>query len=834
MSMDKSTKGEAMEYPVDASSPHLELENGITTYLKEPELDLNGKVQSRVQPQINVLEVSPEKKVVVVRLLLARMAWTIHRIRHGKVDAYFLDYLGAFQKQKQLFAVLLRNPLPFSDEDVEELVNRQYEFVQEGFEISMEKTLKVCEMVRAVRPLSPGTQRALGQIKKLIARQGQNARMQKWTETIDQLVEGKEPQVLDLQDFWAQAAQKLIASQPAELRGCWKKLLEYCRNSEQSKPSKKWLKGAGELVGQIGASSFRAAVLEWFPLVKPSAKADKMESYVPPMCERNVTVLKGLVWSCTEYADDSVINVLGNLAEISFKKLPNWGALSNKVGNACLFVLESLPGLQPIAALSRLKLKVKYATAQTLIQKALGRAAAKMGISSAELEEIAVPTYGLDEQGRLEEKFGAFIAEVRIAGTQSVELSWRTQGGKPQKSIPAEVKTQHATELKVLKRTVTEIEKMLPAQRERIEKLFVAEREWDFESWRARYLNHPLLANMSRRLIWHFQNGERKASGIWRDGKLVDIDNKQIDWLTPETKVRLWHPIGFDIDTVSKWRKWLEGHEIVQPFKQAHRELYILTDAELATGTYSNRFAAHIIKQHQFAALARQRGWKYSLQGAFDSANTPTLELPQWNLKVEFWVEGVGDNDDISRAGIFLCLSTDQVRFCRPDGEPIALSDVPALVFSEVMRDIDLFVGVCSIGNDPAWRDGGAVDHRTYWGGYSFGELSSIAQTRRDFLLRLLPRLKIAGKCSLSERFLNVQGRFRKYKIHLGSGNILMDPNDQYLCIVPNRAAEGVGEKVFLPFEGDSTLAVILSKAFLLVDDDKIKDPTIVSQIQPR
>jgi hypothetical protein len=37
-----------------------------------------------------------------------------------------------------------------------------------------------------------------------------------------------------------------------------------------------------------------------------------------------------------------------------------------------------------------------------------------------------------------------------------------------------------------------------------------------------------------------------------------------------------------------------------------------------------------------------------------------------------------------------------------------------------------------------------------------------------------------------------------------------------------------------LPFEGDRTLAIILSKAFLLADDKKIADPTIVAQIQVR
>ena len=46
-------------------------------------------------------------------------------------------------------------------------------------------------------------------------------------------------------------------------------------------------------------------------------------------------------------------------------------------------------------------------------------------------------------------------------------------------------------------------------------------------------------------------------------------------------------------------------------------------------------------------------------------------------------------------------------------------------------------------------------------------------------------------------------------------------------------AAE-VGGKVFLPFAGDNLLSIILSKAFLLAEDSKIKDPTIVSQIQRR
>ena len=54
----------------------------------------------------------------------------------------------------------------------------------------------------------------------------------------------------------------------------------------------------------------------------------------------------------------------------------------------------------------------------------------------------------------------------------------------------------------------------------------------------------------------------------------------------------------------------------------------------------------------------------------------------------------------------------------------------------------------------------------------------------------MIPQLAIADRLTLDDRFLLVRGDLRTYKIHLGSGNILMEPNDQYLCIVPSRSPE--------------------------------------------
>jgi len=189
--------------------------------------------------------------------------------------------------------------------------------------------------------------------------------------------------------------------------------------------------------------------------------------------------------------------------------------------------------------------------------------------------------------------------------------------------------------------------------------------------------------------------------------------------------------------------------------------------------------------------------------------------------------------EEMTDAAVYLYVATDQVRFyqMQTDG-PLPLAEVPPLVFSEVMRDVDLFVGVASVGNDPNWSDGGpGGQYRDYWQGYAFGDLSATAQTRKAVLERLVPRLKIADRCSLTDKFLQVRGDIRTYKIHLGSGNILMTPNDQYLCIVPKQSADAGADNLFLPFDGDNVLSIILSKALLLAEDKKIKDATIVSQI---
>jgi hypothetical protein len=435
--------------------------------------------------------------------------------------------------------------------------------------------------------------------------------------------------------------------------------------------------------------------------------------------------------------------------------------------------------------------------------------------------------------GTMEIAVGPATATLTITDAHTLETTWRGADGKPLSGPPAAVKEGHADALKALKARTKEIGETLAAQRLRLERLYLGEREWPFAVWRARYLDEPLVGNLTRRLIWVFRLGEQWRPALVQDGVPCDVAGRPLAGVGEDTRVRLWHPMQADAAQVLAWRQRLVKLGITQPFKQAHREIYVLTDAERATGTYSNRFAAHIVDQHRFRALGQARGWNCPTYGAWDGGDArPHKKLPERGLQVEFWVDPIGSPMD---QGTFQYqhLSTDQVRFADAAGAPVALEQIDAVLFSELMRDVDLFVGVAGIGSDPNWpntwpqRDDNTFDE--YWGRAAFGELTEAGKSRHAVLADILPGLAIAAQCRLEDRYLIVEGKLRRYRIHLGSGNIQMDPNSQYLCIVQDRP--NAGARVRLPFEGDATLSVILSKAFLLAADDEIKDASIRRQI---
>jgi hypothetical protein len=615
-------------------------------------------------------------------------------------------------------------------------------------------------------------------------------------------------------------AEQVLAGAPSETQR--RAIAQALAAKGKSNPGQAFLRSAGKLMAEEGGLAAQA--MAWVEVYLPD----------PQRADPNEGMMRGLLWMVAAAGVDAMAPRLGQYGELCFRKIPQVGARSIKLGNGAIQALALMGGPHAIAELTRLKTRVRYPLVVRRIEGVLAELASRLNVDAEELEEMSLPTYDLSVDGERRLAIGNGTAVLRIAGTRDVALSFVRPDGREVAAAPKALKETAPQELAAVRRLCKDIQDTLAGQAARIERLYLTTRTIPLDHWRARYLEHPLLAALTRRLIWHFEAAAGSVAALPRGNALEDIDGRPVT-LAPDAVVTLWHPLMTDAAAVLAWRQRLASAGAVQPFKQAHREIYLLTDAERRTEIYSNRFAAHLLRQHQFKALCDQRGWRYHLMGAWDSHNIPTRVLPRRGISAEYWVNGT-NNDETTHAGVYTLIATDQVRFTGADGEPIALAGIPALLFSELMRDVDLFVGVASVANDPNWVDGGPQGFvQNYWSAYAFGDLSQSGKTRAEVLATLLPSLVIADRCELTDRFLVVRGHLRTYKIHLGSANIQMAPNDQYLCIVPERsrsARTGAADALVLPFEGDTTLSIILSKAFMLADDDKITDPTIVHQIK--
>lgn len=529
---------------------------------------------------------------------------------------------------------------------------------------------------------------------------------------------------------------------------------------------------------------------------------------------------------------------------------PGIGIRSEKLGNACVWALAALPDGAGVPYLARILARTKYPKIRKKIDEQLNAAATAAGVSRADLDEVTVPTHDLDREGRRVAAFESGTATL-IAEGSTARIEWANAQGKPVKSATAAIKANKGL-MKELQADLKELQADLSIQPQRLQRLYVQDRCWPAAVWRERYLEQPLMRGFARRLVWQIAHEGHAPVTALPDAAgegLLDCGGKAVP--LDGATIRLWHPMMSPVEEVEAWRLRLEELRVTQPFAQAWREVYALTDAERATATYSNRWAAHILKQQQAMNLARLNGWTVTGRVWFDTANDQPwhLHLPEHGLVAEYWVEGAGGDDpETTDSGAYAYVNTDRVTFFRAipgaadsargpsTGDPLPLAGIPPVVFSEVMRACDLFTAVASIAADPTWLDRGqeaqhpsqwgqATD--TYWRNVNTGDLVESGKRRHAMLARIVPRLAIADKLSLSDKALVVRGTRHTYEIHLGSG--AASRNGRHICIVPKNTA--MADRVWLPFEGDRTLSIIISKAVLLAADDKITDPVILGQI---
>ncbi len=308
---------------------------------------------------------------------------------------------------------------------------------------------------------------------------------------------------------------------------------------------------------------------------------------------------------------------------------------------------------------------------------------------------------------------------------------------------------------------------------------------------------HALLAPQLTRLVLI---GDQRLGYLDHGGRALREHRGHLKPIRETETLRIAHP--HDLLATGEWDAWQHEcfrSELVQPFKQVFRELYVVTKQEKRDGTVSYRYAGQQVNPAQAYALWGERRWNVRdgvRKTFYDVGITASVGF----------TEGAGTPLQIEG------LTLETVEFQKRDAtEFMKLTAVPPRIFSEVMRDLDLVVSVAHLG---------AVDP----------EATASAVEMRGALLRETCQLLQLKNVSEKDSFALVDGELGKYRIHLGSGVVHKLPGGA-LCIVPVHAQHR--GRLFLPFaDDDPKTAEVISKVLLLARDSEIQDPMIVAQLR--
>jgi hypothetical protein len=519
------------------------------------------------------------------------------------------------------------------------------------------------------------------------------------------------------EESWGEYVLDDLAMMDERLRGSWLALLRHTHRLRGTRPSQRWSRQAAEHVGALGGDGAGGVELvarfeRWLRGVEPRGRlaACGGDARGDALHGAQEEVWRGLVWAseslvasdwegeagASEECVRRLAAALGDLAVESYRKVPGRGPRSQRVGNACIMVLARMPAQVAAGQLAHLRRRIDYASGRERVAAALARIARRERLTTADLEELAVPDFGLDARGERRQPLGTCVAIVESgAADGEPALRWETSGGAPLEGPPASLVRSRRDEVRALERSVVDLRRTYDAQRARLEGLYLRSRSWSLPLWRARMVEHPLLGALAARLIWEVRlPGGQRAAGIPRgeDRRLVDADGAPLALASDgrEVTVRLWHPARCGEEEVERWRTYFEERSIESPFVQAHRDVY----GAASCGEFSGR----ALEQHQFSALCRRRGWHYRLQGLWESEECATRELPDFGIGAALRVLPAREAG-VSEGRTFLRVVCGALSFYELGAErrPIAPGILDEVLVSEVARDADLFVSVSSV-----------------------------------------------------------------------------------------------------------------------------------------
>ena len=367
------------------------------------------------------------------------------------------------------------------------------------------------------------------------------------------------------------------------------------------------------------------------------------------------------------------------------------------------------------------------------------------------------------------------------------------KAGKELKSLPTKLKKDKYIE------DIKEVHKNLKEQYRRSRKMLEEAMEDGIEFYGYEIENlmtNPVIAPILKSLVFKMGND----LGYYVDKKLKSAKKKSVA-VKDDSLLKIAH--CFDLFESGEWsayQKDIFDRELKQPFKQVFRELYVKTVDEKGRDK-SLRYAGHQVQPAKTVALLKTRRWIIDGQEG--------LEKVYYKKNIIAKIFALADW--FSPADIEAPTLEEVQFFDRKTFKPILIDEVPDLIFTEVMRDIDLVVSVAHIGDvDP--------------------EASHSTIEMRKAIIEFNCKLFKLKNVTFTENHALIKGERAEYSIHLGSGLIHQKAGSAINVLPVHSQHRG---RVFLPFiDDDPKTAEIMAKVLLFAQDDKIKDVFILEQIK--
>ncbi len=138
----------------------------------------------------------------------------------------------------------------------------------------------------------------------------------------------------------------------------------------------------------------------------------------------------------------------------------------------------------------------------------------------------------------------------------------------------------------------------------------------------------PVVSAILSQLIMRTADGRFGLfDGLFNGGQagaenaLIDAQGKSLPINGDVSIAHVWHL--FDACVLADWQQTVVSQRLVQAFKQAFRERYVLAPAEQQAGMHSQRFIGHVVDAAVISRLLLSRGWgqsgamKYKCTSAF-------------------------------------------------------------------------------------------------------------------------------------------------------------------------------------------------------------------------